>query len=97
MAILGRKRTKGNQASDVLFGYLIPLLFIGIAVADFLNDGKIDKYIIGALLIFGLGALGWRVDVILERYFQARAAEVGGGPQGPAPPDPGADQGGENP
>jgi hypothetical protein len=54
-------------------GILIPLVIIGLAIADFIRDGQIDKYLIGTLLVFGLGALGYRVDNLIERYLDARA------------------------
>jgi hypothetical protein len=50
-----------------LLAYLIPLVMIGLTVADFVPDQHIDKFLIGALLIFGLGALGWRLDDILGK------------------------------
>ena len=50
-----------------LLAYLIPLVMIGLTIADFIPDQKIDKFLIGALLIFGLGALGWRLDDILGK------------------------------
>lgn len=69
-----RKNTRSSRRSDSVFGYLIPTVLIGLAVAQFVRDGQIDKYLIGALLIFGLGALGYRVDTLLETYITARAA-----------------------
>lgn len=53
-------------------GYLIPFAFIGLAVYQQVTVGKIDKYVIGVLLIFGLGALGWRLDILFEAYMKAR-------------------------
>lgn len=50
-----------------LLAYLIPLTLIGLTIADFIPDQKIDTFLIGALLIFGLGALGWRLDDILGK------------------------------
>lgn len=51
----------------ILLAYLIPLTLIGLTIADFIPDQKIDTFLIGALLIFGLGALGWRLDDILGK------------------------------
>lgn len=83
-----RKTTKGP---DIFFGYLIPLVIVGLAVADFLRDGQVDKYLIGALMVFGLGALGYRIDTIIEKYLDARG---GGGraglPQGESPEQQGS-------
>lgn len=53
-------------------GYLIPIAFIVLAGYQQATTGTIDKYVIGALLIFGLGALGWRLDILLETYMKAR-------------------------
>lgn len=50
-----------------LLAYLIPLTLVGLTIADFIPDQKIDKFLIGALLIFGLGALGWRLEDILGK------------------------------
>jgi hypothetical protein len=50
-----------------LLAYLIPLTLIGLTIADFIPDQKIDTFLIGALLVFGLGALGWRLDDILGK------------------------------
>lgn len=50
-----------------LLAYLIPLVLIGLTIADFVPDQKIDTFLIGALLIFGLGALGWRLEDIIGK------------------------------
>ena len=50
-----------------LLAYLIPLVLIGLTIADFIPDQKIDTFLIGALLIFGLGALGWRLEDIVGK------------------------------
>jgi hypothetical protein len=68
---LGRKRIP--KGPDVLFGYLIPLVIIGLTIADFYRDGEIDKYLIGACMIFGLGALGYRIDTLIEKYLDAKS------------------------
>ena len=69
-----RRRGKATKSADALLGYLIPLFFIALAAYQQIKTGVIDKYVIGALMIFGLGALGWRIDVIFEKYLDARAA-----------------------
>lgn len=68
-----RRRDKNTKRSDALFGYLIPLVVIGLSIGQFIRTGQIDKYLIGALLIFGLGSLGYRVDTIIEKYLEAKA------------------------
>lgn len=67
-----RRRDRGSRGADTLFGYLIPLFFVVLAAYQQVTAGQIDKYVIGALLVFGLGALGWRIDVLLEGYMRAR-------------------------
>lgn len=61
---------------------MIPTFFLFLAGYQEVHDGQIDKYVIGALLIFGLGSLGWRLDVLFEKYWEARAlgAAGAGGP-----------------
>jgi len=68
-----RRTTQNSRTADALLGYMIPLFFIALAAYQEVHDGKIDKYVIGALLVFGLGALGWRIDVLFEKYVEARA------------------------
>jgi len=67
-----RRRGSAQRGADAIMGYLIPFAFIGIAVYQQMTEGEIDKYVIGVLLIFGLGALGWRIDLIFEAYMRAR-------------------------
>jgi hypothetical protein len=74
-----RRRNSDSRRADALFGYLIPLVVIGLSIADFVPDQKIDKYLIGALLIFGLGSLGYRVDVIIEKYLDSKNRGSSGG------------------
>lgn len=52
---------------------MIPMFFLALAGYQEVHDHQIDKYVIGALLVFGLGALGWRIDVLFEKYVEARA------------------------
>lgn len=54
-----------KSGPSVIFSYVIPAVVIMLTIADFIPDQKIDKYLIGAMLIFGLGALGWRLDDIV--------------------------------
>lgn len=69
-----RRRDKNTRRSDALLGYLIPLFFIGLAAYQQVTTQHIDKYVIGALLVFGLGSLGWRIDTLFEKYVEAKAA-----------------------
>ena len=66
-------KNRSRALTEMTLGILIPLVIIGLAIADFIRDGQIDKYLIGTLLVFGLGALGYRVDNLIERYLDARA------------------------
>lgn len=68
-----RRTNKNSRTADALLGYMIPLFFIALAAYQEIHDGKIDKYVIGALLVFGLGSLGWRIDLLFEKYVEARA------------------------
>jgi hypothetical protein len=68
-----RRRDTNSRRADALLGYMIPIFFLALASYQEVHDGKIDKYVIGALLVFGLGALGWRIDVLFEKYIEARA------------------------
>lgn len=67
-----RGKRKGTVVTDTILGMLIPLAFLALAGYQQATTGAVDKYVIGALLIFGLGALGWRIDTILEKYLAAR-------------------------
>jgi hypothetical protein len=66
-------RNRGRANAETYLAVLIPTVFCVLAVLDFQRDGKIDKYLIGVLLIFGLAALGYRVDSIIEKYLDMRS------------------------
>lgn len=68
-----RESTKNSKRSDALVGYVIPLFFVVLAGYQQITKGQIDKYVIGALLVFGLGALGYRVDLMFEKYLEMKA------------------------
>jgi hypothetical protein len=72
MASARRRRTGAQRGADAVLSYVIPFVFIVIAGYQQVAQGKIDKYVIGVLLIFGLGALGWRLDVLFETYMRAK-------------------------
>lgn len=72
-----RRRTKSAKRSDALLGYLVPLFFMALAAYQQIHDHRIDKYVIGALLVFGLGSLGWRIDVLFEKYLDMKAGRGG--------------------
>lgn len=73
-----RRRDRGARIADTLFGYLIPLFFVVLAGYQQVTIGAVDKYVIAALLVFGLGALGWRVDVLFDGYMRARYGDQKG-------------------
>lgn len=68
-----RKRDRAARRTDAFLGYLIPLFLIGLATYQQITDHHTDKYVIGALFVLCLGSLGWRIDIILEKYIEARA------------------------
>jgi hypothetical protein len=70
-----RRRDKNTRRSDALLGYLIPVFFVALGSYQQVTTGKIDRYVIGVLLVFGLGALGWRIDVLFEKYVEMRVAQ----------------------
>lgn len=67
-----RRRDKSTKRADALLGYVIPCFFVLLGGYQQVTTGRIDKYVIGVLLIFGLGALGWRIDVLFEKYVEMR-------------------------
>jgi hypothetical protein len=73
MPTSGRRRGQSTRRADALFGILIPAFFILLASYQEIKQGHVDKYTQGCLLVFGLGALGWRIDAGFERYLESRA------------------------
>jgi hypothetical protein len=67
------KRRRSTRGPEALLAYLIPLVFVGLAIADYAQHGSVDKYIVGALMVFGLGALGYRIDTMFELWLEARS------------------------
>lgn len=65
--------TKSGRKSDSIFGYLIPLVLVGLTIADFARDGQIDKYLLGTVFLLGIAALGYRVDTLFLAYFSAKS------------------------
>ena len=59
----------------MFLGYLIPLVVIGLTIADFVPDQKVDKLFLGLLLIFGLGALGYRLDEIVGNAIAEKVSD----------------------
>lgn len=68
-----RRRDRSSRRADALFAYLIPLFFMGLAAYQEVRFNAVDKYVVGSLLVFGLGALGWKIDTLFEKYLEARA------------------------
>lgn len=68
-----RRQTKNTKRSDALVGYVIPFFFVVLAGYQQVTTRHIDKYVLGALMVFGLGALGWRIDILFEKYLEMRA------------------------
>jgi hypothetical protein len=69
-------KSTARARTEAFLAIFLPLLLAGLAIADFANDGQIDKYLIGALMVFGLAAAGYRVDTLMEKYLDAKAAAV---------------------
>lgn len=67
-----RRRSKSSRGADAAFSYLIPGFFVVLAGYQQITQGAIDKYVIGSLMIFGLGALGWRLDVFFDTWVKAK-------------------------
>lgn len=72
---LKRRATKQTRRSDALLGYIIPVFFVFVAGYQQVVNGQIDKYIIGILFTFGLGALGWRIDLMFEKWLEAKTRQ----------------------
>ena len=52
-----------RKIERLIGGILIPVVLLGITVADFVNDGQIDKELIGALILFAFGFTGRMLDL----------------------------------
>ncbi len=60
------------KLSERLGGLIVvlsTLTIVGLAIADFANDGKVDKLWIGALLVLALTFGGYGADKMLGRWF----------------------------
>lgn len=68
-----RRKSKATSITDAILGILIPVAFLGIAAFQLIHQGSVDREIVGALLIITLGALGWRIDIIVERFLEYKA------------------------
>jgi len=63
-----RKRRRRNGGPERFLQYLLPIFIIGVVIADFQDDGHVDKYWIGAIVVLTLSALGYRIDTLMETY-----------------------------
>lgn len=63
------------KSANTLLGYLIPFVIIGLTIADFIPDQKVDRVFLALLLIFGLGALGLQLDNIVGRAIADKIAD----------------------
>lgn len=61
-------RRRRNGGPERFLQYVLPFVIIGVVIADFQNDGHVDKYWIGAIVVLTLSALGYRIDVLMETY-----------------------------
>lgn len=71
-------RTRSRQRTESVIAAGIPLLFCVLAILDFVRDGQVDKYIIGVLLVIFLGASGYRIDTLIEKYIETKSRGSGG-------------------
>jgi hypothetical protein len=63
-----RRRKRKIGGPERFLQYLLPFVIIGVVIADFSDDGKVDKYWIGAIVVLTLSALGYRIDLLMETY-----------------------------
>ena len=67
-------RNEPPRLSDRL-GSLVVMLAVltlmGLAIADFANDGKVSEVLIGALLVLALTFGGYGADRVLGRMFRS--------------------------
>jgi hypothetical protein len=70
-----RQKSKQNpppRLSERMAGlvvFLSVLTIVGLAIADFANDGKVDKLWVGALVVIALTFGGYGADRVLGRWF----------------------------
>jgi hypothetical protein len=67
-----RKASPSPKLSERLGGLIVVLstfTIVGLAIADFVNDGKVDRLWIGALLVLALTFGGYGADKMLGRWF----------------------------
>lgn len=63
-----RTPQQSSRTPSTFLSWFIPLTLVGLTVADFARDGKIDKYLIGSLVVFGLASFGYRLDTLIEKF-----------------------------
>jgi hypothetical protein len=69
----GQRSRKAPPLSERLGGTVVliaVLTIVGLAIADFADDGKVDQLWIGALLILALTFGGYGADRLLGRFFR---------------------------
>lgn len=79
-----RRSTSQGRKADAIFGYAIPAFFVMLAGYQQITTGQIDKYVLGILAVFGLSALGWRLDLFFDSWVRARYGNVPPPPQSPS-------------
>lgn len=58
----------GNRMGGLIVAVTV-LTIVGLTIADFANDGKVDVHWIGALLIIALTFGGYGMDKLFSKWF----------------------------
>jgi hypothetical protein len=76
----GKNNPKKPTKRDAFIGFIIPMVFIGLAIYEEVYGEGISQWVVMALIIFGLAAAGNRFDGaiarILELQSQRSSAQV---------------------
>lgn len=59
-----------NRRRDSFISLIIPMVFVGISVYEEATGGDTSKWVVGALIIFGLAAAGNRFDGVIARVVE---------------------------
>lgn len=77
-----------KSSSTVLLAILAGMTIIGIAIGQFIANGHVDSYLVGALLALALGGgVGRVADNLVKGYVRSQITEIEP-PQPPSAPAP---------